>query len=485
MKTSQFELAGEGDADGLLRLLRVGSVKFAYVMPSNFTGDLTHVIAAVAHQRNARSDPPVAVVIVARDSTDPDKLVQQLRFVFAGDDKVTVVVVTGAGRVPFTRESGPKAVAHLLEVLKPVNARSVSDATSDSQQMFKRQAACPCWPQLEAYQQLVRQVAQLRPQGSSAELTVADIFRQTCFNFGIKMYWQTVCIWTRVSGKRKHDPAGRSVGRGGANPQYDSSHAVLAQLCEHFASTQPVQVLLIGPGTDEIRARFRERLVHENIVVAGCYWDEFKRCGATGMTREHENAFFAFLFFAWQCPIVHIGMKSGQMDSLGALWRQPTVFIHQDEAPAVINRVNKWLIPRQLEPLKLDKLPTVTGQLIRALLIQKPSLDEDDWAMVDLAKRYLLGGAEPQAQQLASYCEGLRPRPMRDAAEYARQVQARLREMRRSATPAAAAAAADDAEPEVDLDALRRLSASDLVQVTAAASACLGPQKGVVPRLPD
>lgn len=481
MKTLQFQL-GEGNANALLQLLRDSAVKVVYVMPSNFTGDLTHVIAAVAHQRNARSSPEVAVVIVARDAVDPSKLVQQLDFVFAADRKVTVVVVGAAGGAPFNREAGPKVVALLLEVLGPLNSRSVGDATSDSQQMFKRQAECPCWPQLEAYQRLVRQVAQLRPQGSGSEVTVADIFRQTCFNFGIKMYWPTVCIWTRVSGKRKHDAAGRAVGRGGANPQYDSSHAVLAQLCEHFASTQPVQVLLIGPGTDEIRSRFRERLVHENIIVAGCYWDEFKRCGAVGMTREHENAFFAFLFFAWQCPIVHIGMKSGQMDSLGALWRQPTVFIHQDEAPAVVNRVNKWLIPRQLEPLKVEKLPTVTGQLIRALAIQKPSLDEEDWAMVDLAKRFLQGGPEPTEPQLAAYWSGLRPRPAREAAEYVRQTLARLRDMRRAATPAST----DDSGPaETDLAALRSLSAADLTKVTAAANACLGPQKGAIPRLPD
>lgn len=397
-----------------------------FVLPSNFTGDLYHVIAAVASVRILTKRPRTAgVFIVARDSADYKRIYDQLSFAFGDDEGVTVVVFHNDQNMPFDRHSGPKAYGEITGAMK---AYDVTKATNISSQVVRKQDECPCWPALPVYRRLVETIC--KTMGANS-VTLGNVFRQVCFNFQIKMYNKTVCIWTRTSGQRKGHGD-----RGGANPQYDSSPLAAAQLCEYFAKLPGFQVLLIGPDCDSIVHRYPKLMNHEDVLVLGPYWNEFRACGASNLTREHENAFFAFLYFAWYCPITHVGMKSGQMDALGALWRQPTLFIHQDTASSVKNRVAKWKIGNRLEPFEVERLPALTGQLIRTLDIQKPSLEFSDWDVIDRCIRYLETGSGLEASELQNFYRNCKPKPsIKEEDRYLKHVMTKLEELRRSIGP--------------------------------------------------
>jgi hypothetical protein len=197
----------------------------------------------------------------------------------------------------------------------------------------------------------------------------------------------TICVWTR---KTK---------LAGANPQFNSSKAGTRQLIDAIlrSVTIPSQVLLIGPlGQNPTTA-----LSPANANILGEYWRE---APFSLLARIEQNVLFHFLMTEWNCPLVHIGMKSGQMD-MCALWGQPTVVIEDEDSPTQ-KRTKLWADTEGSQvqtAVFVKQLPTAKGQAIRKLDNGKTSLNDEEQKLVTAGKsEFKRGFDSDDANQIVS-----------------------------------------------------------------------------------
>ena len=329
-----------------------------FALLSNQSGDLSHVIAALHMTKH-----PAGFILIKRsdDARGPGSMMADLEACgFA--DNVHILTV------------GPLPKEEAIELYNALAGReglvkSPSDATARAQQAVKSLHVGR--PIRKEWQELLFDES-YKPTALFAKLTVYCIFKN--FPKGEPL----VCIWTRTSGKRTETrPAG------GANPQFDSSNQGMAEICNKLSLR--CRTVLIGPHCEKVIRHLKSSA--ETVIPLAEYWLEEP---FSTLSRIEQCVLFHFLVLAWRCPVVHLGMKSGQMDML-ALWGQPTVFI-EDEASPTKKRSQDWTGKGgQIKDGKLgvssaafvSKLPTLTGQAIRSTDARPPSLKESDWKKVD------------------------------------------------------------------------------------------------------
>jgi hypothetical protein len=170
---------------------------------------------------------------------------------------------------------------------------------------------------------------------------------------------QFVCLWGRTSGTpTKNRPLG------GANPQYDSSERGNHQLCKALKKGIPAlkAIFTVGDGFHG----FTTSLPY--VFNLGEFWKRMKVVKG----RFQENGFFDFMTAFYDCDVVHVGMKSGGMDTMG-LWGQKVVFIDSERSPEVTKgRVAAWSTPH-LQPVPISQMPTPLGKAIEEARSYDPS----------------------------------------------------------------------------------------------------------------
>jgi hypothetical protein len=329
----------------------------AYCLLSNQTGDLAHVVA-VFHVKDEgkRRSTPKALIIVRSQHHDASAAMltdlESCKF----SDKVTVILV------------GPMDKDRSIEVYNAIVATNRTDepianppsqATKDSSQMVRKIESTI--PIRESWRRLL-----FTPEGEATEVCsqISNYCKVKVLDSGTPL----VCVWTRKSGTRT---ASRPTG--GANPQFDSSNRGMAQICDSLSVK--CRILLIGPACDKV-----ERHLHRaDVIRLGEYWNDLP---FRDLSRPEQTVLFYYLLTVAHCPLVHVGMKSGQMDMLG-LWGQPTVYI-EDNASPTKQRSERWAGGR-LSGAYVTKLPKKMGQAIRQVGA-RTGLDEAQWKKAEQAK---------------------------------------------------------------------------------------------------
>lgn len=163
-----------------------------------------------------------------------------------------------------------------------------------------------------------------------------------------------VVVWTRFSGKG----VDRTNTVAGAHPELDVSYAMIRQIVA--ASDQfDRRVIIVGPA----RARKLDTLAN------AAFWGEYYRFlpKLPGGDRAAEYGVFVRMEEdAWNCNVVHVGMRSGAMDA-AALLNMRTIFV-EDQGNAQIARTTKWTGAGNDNPfyqrLDVAALPTLTGRIL-------------------------------------------------------------------------------------------------------------------------
>jgi hypothetical protein len=167
-----------------------------------------------------------------------------------------------------------------------------------------------------------------------------------------------VCLWGRTSGA---PTSTRKLG--GANPQYDSSEDGNQQLCLSLKHHIPKikAVFLVGDGFNQATRQL------PFVLDLGEFWKRMQ----TVKGRFQENGFFDYMTAFFDCDVVHVGMKSGGMDTLG-IWGQKVVFIESMRSPAITaKRVQAWTTP-SIVPVPIGEMPTALGKAIENARAEKP-----------------------------------------------------------------------------------------------------------------
>jgi hypothetical protein len=125
-------------------------------------------------------------------------------------------------------------------------------------------------------------------------------------NFNIQA--NIVVLWSRQSGKR-----------GGAHPELDSSYAGIRQLARALLSCgKPVTVLLAGDERNDKLNAFANLPGMDNVISVSDMWED-------AVWKEHFGsakflAQFAFYkYLAEEYNVIHIGMRSGMLESMALL----------------------------------------------------------------------------------------------------------------------------------------------------------------------
>jgi hypothetical protein len=129
----------------------------------------------------------------------------------------------------------------------------------------------------------------------------------------------------------------------------------LEQLCDALHKKTNLTIFLIDDGFNV------ETKSKSYVFDLGQFWRKVN--GIKG--RFQENGFFYYMTMFYDCDVVHVGMKSGGMDSLG-LWGQKVVFIDSLAAEKITDirkRVEAWNTDT-LKPVRVGQLPTKLGQAI-------------------------------------------------------------------------------------------------------------------------
>ena len=153
-------------------------------------------------------------------------------------------------------------------------------------------------------------------------------------------------MWTRFSGKG-----------GGAHPELDDSYKGLVQVI-HGLLGKSLNVIVVGmqrenkPVKDKLDKHWPDldktngtvARTDKNLILFGEYWKSDTgqaRSEITGPHRAAECALFIRMTqSAWDCKIVHLGMRSGAMDA-AALLGMKTLFIEDSSNPQIA-RTQKW-----------------------------------------------------------------------------------------------------------------------------------------------
>jgi len=344
------------------------------------SGDFPHLYAAVATELTSLPPKlPCAILVLQAEGfgvgmlrADWDAALGSVANTYGGDVCVYVTAPRSKNRMV--------DVMGQLSKLKAADFISPYDATFLASQVVKNmtqgQPLTPAWAEITRNPQSPEQAG----YAAAAAAFAGPFFAKMGID-RIAGRARFVCIWGRTSGMRVA-PTGTGPGRplGGANPQYDSSTFGNEQLSKALWAGIPaaMAVLAVGDG-------FNQRTLGLPYVFdLGEFWRKLGNISG----RFKENGFFDFMAATYNFDIVHVGMKSGGMDTLG-LWGQKVVFVESQKAPAIVRgRVGAWG-SANLQPVEVSQLPTSTGQSIESLRQEKgdkyikTSLDDRQWDEVE------------------------------------------------------------------------------------------------------
>jgi hypothetical protein len=315
-----------------------------FIIGSWQTGDFPHVYAAAVRHYSVDSMTPFAILVVQAADFGTSTLLADIRF--------AIEPICNQMNASFTLMhtnaiSKNRAIAAMTELMKLDNAREPYDATfwaeTAVQSMTQGQPLTPVWGAL---------VRGESPDHFKDYAHVCQSFIQAYVGkFGMSTgREQFVCLWGRTSGSPTPKRA-----LGGANPQYDSSERGNHQLCKAIKAGIPrlKAIFTVGDGFHFMTAGL------PYVFDLGAFW---KRMG-TVKGRFQENGFFDYMTAFYDCDVVHVGMKSGGMDTLG-IWGQKVVFIDSIRSPEVTKgRVAAWSTP-SLRPVPISEMPTPLGKAI-------------------------------------------------------------------------------------------------------------------------
>lgn len=317
-----------------------------FVIGSWQTGDFCHIYAAAIHHFSVYPLRPFAILLVVAEEFGAAGLFNDIHFA------IEPVLQVGNRFTLYHTDPLAKnwAMVGMSAVANLENARTPYDATFYAkeavQQMAKGQPLSPVWADI------VRGGEQVQ---SKAYNDICMSFMQEYIDrFGISSGREKfICMWGRTSGAP--NPT-RPLG--GANPHYDSSEEGNFQLCAAlYAFCNVKAIFLVGDGFNEAT------MALPFVFNLGAFWKRSQRKGFMG--RFQENGFFNYMTTFYDCDVVHVGMKSGGMDSLG-LWGQKVVFMDSMTSPQVTtDRVEAWRTP-SIVPLPISAMPTSMGKAIEA-----------------------------------------------------------------------------------------------------------------------
>ena len=158
-----------------------------------------------------------------------------------------------------------------------------------------------------------------------------------------------VCLWDRTVPLM-----------GGANPQYNSTQDGNQQLCQALIDGIPdlKAVLLVGTDFNGATKSMRKAF---NL---GEFWEKFAKIKG----RFQENGFFDYMTALYNCDVVHLGMKSGGLDTLG-LWGQKVLFIDSDYAHWTTRERVAQFTTARFRSIAVETLPSRYGKAIQAIRI--------------------------------------------------------------------------------------------------------------------
>jgi len=336
------------DNAAILENLKVAMASHAdgpvFVIGSWQTGDFPHVYAAAVRHYSVDPTTPFAILVLQAVGFGTSTLLADIRF--------AIEPICDRLNANFTLMhtnviSKNRAIAAMTELMKLDNAREPYDATfwaeAAVQSMTQGQPLTPVWGAL---------VRGESPEHFKDYAGVCQSFMQAYVGkFGLSTgREQFVCLWGRTSGSPMPT---RPLG--GANPQYDSSERGNHQLCKAIKAGIPrlKAIFTVGDGFHFMTAGL------PYVFDLGAFW---KRMG-TIKGRFQENGFFDYMTAFYDCDVVHVGMKSGGMDTLG-IWGQKVVFIDSMRSPEVTKgRVSAWSTP-SLCPVPVSEMPTPMGKAI-------------------------------------------------------------------------------------------------------------------------
>jgi hypothetical protein len=323
-----------------------------FIIGSWQTGDFCHIYAAAFRHFTIDPDTPFAVLLVVAQGSRTDGLVSDIEFAIpplcTKRGRFTLYL---SGEVP-----RDKAVVAITNTMKEEdNAREPFDATFWAEEavrnMKQGQPLAPVWADL------VRKESS--PHYKAYSGICMSFFDEYVTKFGKSQGPEKfVCVWGRTSGRPT-----TSRPLGGANPQYDSSEAGNQQICQWLKrEIQGIKaIFIVGDGFNDVTRRL------SYVFDLGAFWVKQKSI----VGRFQENGFFDFMTAVYDCDVVHVGMKSGGMDTLG-VWGQKVVFIDSIHAPEITkSRVGAWSTAH-LMPVEIDKMPTSLGKAIENARAEDP-----------------------------------------------------------------------------------------------------------------
>ncbi len=316
-----------------------------FVIGSWQTGDFGPIYAAAFCHYSDEPTKPFGLVVLRSDGSQMQGLINDIKFAIA-----RIAEKIGGTFILFTTDSMEKdtAISVMAGLMKSGRVCEPYEATFMAEKAVKSMSLgeplCDVWSAL------------MKKEDSSHYKFYADICRAFTEDYISKFGMsygreQFICVWARTSGM----PTPKRP-LGGANPQYDSSPTGLEQLCDAlYKKTKVKAIMLIDDGFNVATK------AKPYVFDLGQFWR--KASGVMG--RFQENGFFYYMTMFYDCDIVHVGMKSGGMDSLG-LWGQKVVFIDSMGAlkiPEITKRVEAWNT-QTLKPVRVGQLPTGLGQAI-------------------------------------------------------------------------------------------------------------------------
>jgi hypothetical protein len=344
------------------------------------SGDFPHLYAAVATElTSAPPKLPCAILVLQAEGfgvgmlkNDWDAALGPVARAYGGD--VNVFYTSARSKNRMVDVMGRLNRLPAADFIGPYDATFLASQTVKN--MTQGQPLTPVWADITRNPGS----PEYADYAAAAAAFVGPFFRKMGID-GFVGRPRFVCLWGRTSGMRV-SPTDVSPGRplGGANPQYDSSTFGNEQLAKAlYAGVGAVSAILaVGDGFNS------GTLNLPYVFDLGAFWLSL---GAI-RGRFKENGFFDFLSATYNMDVVHVGMKSGGMDTLG-LWGQKVVFVESRNAPAIVRgRVGAWGSPT-LRPVEVGQLPTSTGKAIESLRAQKgdefikTSLDERQWGAVE------------------------------------------------------------------------------------------------------
>lgn len=323
-----------------------------FIIGSWQTGDFCHVYAALVRHFSQTPSVPCAIMVLTAEGFPSTFLLADIKFAVGSVCEAVGGNFTVYSTDPLSKNRLIDSMGKLMKAEK--NAREPFDATFLAADLVKSmkqgQPLTPVWGDL---------VRGASPDHYDDYSGVCASFMEAYVEkFGFsKGRERFVCLWGRTSGM---PTATRKLG--GANPQYDSSETGNQQLCLSlkYHIPQIKAVFTVGDGFNQATKQL------PFVFDLGEFWKRMK----TIKGRFQENGFFDYMTAFYDCDVVHVGMKSGGMDTL-AIWGQKVVFIDSLRSPAITaKRVNAWATPT-IVPVPISQMPTPMGKAIESARAEK------------------------------------------------------------------------------------------------------------------